>query len=152
MVTDTEKREVGGTPPLSAVTTAGQPLFFPDGLLGFSSYQNFVLSPYQPPDGSASPFFLLQAKDDDLCFPLISPDLLVADYSLALSPELPAKLGAGSTADLTVFAIVTLRERVEEITANLQGPVVLNPAARLGVQVIIERYPLRHPLVNFTVS
>jgi len=151
-MTDSEKREAGGLAAPSAPVAQEREFFFPEGLLGFSSHQYFVLSPYQPPDGSASPFFLLQAKDDDLCFPLISPDLLVADYSLALFPELPAKLGAGSTADLTLFAIVTLRERVEEITANLQGPVVLNPAAGLGAQVIIERYPLRHPLVNFTAS
>jgi flagellar assembly factor FliW len=151
-MTDSEKREAGGLATPSAFVVEEQQFFFPEGLLGFSSHQNFVLSPYQPPDGSASPFFLLQAKDDDLCFPLISPDLLVADYSLALLPGVPAKLGASSTADLTVFAIVTLRERVAEITANLQGPVVLNPANRLGVQIIAEQYPLRHPLVNSTVS
>ncbi len=126
---------------------AEPPFFFPDGLLGFSSRRTFGLSPYRPADGSSSPFFVLQVEDDDLCFPLIPPRLIVADYKVAPPPELLAALGAAAPADLSVFAIVTLRERVEEITVNLQGPILLNPASRIGFQIVVESYPLRHPLI-----
>jgi flagellar assembly factor FliW len=127
---------------------SGVRFFLPDGLLGFSSQRNFILSPYQPADGSASPFSILQADGDDLCFPLISPHSIVADYTLTPPPETLAALGAGTPADLTVFVIVTLRERVEDITANLQGPILLNPISGLGLQLVVERYPLRYPLIN----
>jgi hypothetical protein len=30
----------------------------PEGLLGFPTYQHFVLSRYQPEDGSVSPFYI----------------------------------------------------------------------------------------------
>ena len=123
-------------------------LFFPDGLLGFSSQRNFILSPYQPADGSASPFFVLQAEEDDLCFPLVSPHSIVSDYTLTPPPEALSALRAGSPADLSVFVIVTLRERVEDITANLQGPILLNPASSLGLQLVVEHYPLRYPLIT----
>jgi flagellar assembly factor FliW len=43
--------------------------------------------------------------------------------------------------------IVTVRERLEEITVNLQGPLVLNPSSSKGLQLVVEEYPLRHPLV-----
>jgi len=122
--------------------------FFRDGLLGFSSRRNFILRPYQPADGSASPFFVLQAEEDDLCFPLISPHSIVSDYTLTPPPEALAELRAGAATELSVFAIVTLRDRVEEITANLQGPILLNPASGLGLQLIVERYPLRCPLIQ----
>jgi flagellar assembly factor FliW len=129
-------------------STAEQPFFFPQGLLGFSSHRNFILVPYRPADGSASPFFVLQAEQDDLSFPLISPHWMVSDYKVAPPPELLTVVGAVSPADLSVFVIVTLRERVEEITANLQGPILLNPASHLGLQLVVEQYPLRHSLIS----
>jgi flagellar assembly factor FliW len=142
-VTSPAKQEAQSIP-----STAERRFFFPDGLLGFSSQRNFILSPYQPADGSASPFFVLQSQEDDLCFPLISPHSIVSDYTLKLPPEALAALRAGSPADLSVFVIVTLRERVEDITANLQGPILLNPASSLGTQLVVEHYPLRHPLIT----
>ena len=129
-------------------STVEQPFFFPEGLLGFASHRNFFLVPYQPADGSASPFLVLQAEQDDLSFPVISPHWMVSDYKVAPPPELLTVLGAASPDDLSVFVIVTLRERVEEITANLQGPILLNPASRLGLQLVVEQYPLRHPLIS----
>jgi flagellar assembly factor FliW len=146
-VTDPENQDGNPRAP-SASAAVEEEFFFPEGLLGFSSHQHFVLGLYQPADGRPSPFFLLQAKEDDLCFPLISPNLLVKDYRLSPAPELLAKLGAGSPADLTIFAIVTVRDQLEQITVNLQGPILLNPVSHLGLQLVAEQYPLRYPLIN----
>lgn len=125
-----------------------QDFFFPEGLLGFSSCQRFTLSRYQPADDNESPFFLLQANDANLSFPLISPQLLLPDYQLTLPPDTLIKLATDTMNDLVALAIVTLRPRLEEITANLQGPVLFNPIARLGLQVIAECYPVRHPILQ----
>lgn len=134
---------------------------FPEGLLGFASYRRFVLSRYQPPDGSESPFLLLQAKETgaeagdararsttSLSFPLISPYWLVPDYHVSPPPEVLARLGVGAAADCVILVIVTLRERLEEITVNLQGPLLFNPLARLGCQLVVEEYPVRYPLLG----
>ncbi len=125
-----------------------QELFFPEGLLGFASCRRFVLSRYRPEDGSSSPFFLLQAEEEEISFPLISPHLLVADYYLFPPSEGLTKLAAGSMADLVILVIVTLRERLEEITANLQGPLLLNPVSCLGLQLVVENHSVRHPLLK----
>ena len=125
-----------------------QIFFFPDGLLGFSAYRRFTLSRYQSADGNESPFFVLQAVDGDLSFPLVSPRLLMPDYHLSLSPEALVKLATDTTSDLVALAIVTLRPRLEDITANLQGPLLLNPIARLGLQIVAEQYPVRYPLLT----
>ena len=143
---DVEKHEGAKAP--SAGENTAQEFFFPEGLFGFATPRYFTLSAYLPPDGSPSPFFLLQSNEDDLCFPLISPDLLIADYKPEPPSELLAKLGAGSSADLAPFAIVTLRDQMEEITVNLQGPILLNPRSRLGLQFVVEQYPLRYPLLT----
>ena len=64
----------------------------PEGLLGFPTYQHFVLSRYQPEDGSASPFYLLHAKEAEVVFP---PDrAAVGDAPI---PPLCAQGGADET-------------------------------------------------------
>lgn len=133
--------------------------FFPEGLLGFPTAQHFVLSRYQPPDGSVSPFFLLRTKDSEandgesgehvsLSFPLISPYWLVPEYHVAPSPTVLDILAVQAETSCVVLVIVTLRERLEEITVNLQGPLLLNPAAHRGVQLVVEQYPVRYPLLG----
>lgn len=140
-----EKHEAGQARATAA--DVDREFFFAEGLLGFVAPRYFTLTPYAPPDGSPSPFFVLQARDDDLCFPLISPALLTADYDPSVPAELLAKLGAAASDELETFAIVTLRGRVEEITVNLQAPLVLNRRSRLGFQIVAEQYPLRYPLL-----
>ncbi|MBI3304565.1 MAG: flagellar assembly protein FliW [Deltaproteobacteria bacterium] len=125
-----------------------QEVFFPEGLLGLPSFRRFVLSRYRPADGSDSPFFLLQGKEEEISLPLIEPQRLVPDYHLALPVEVLTRLEAESPADLAVLTIVTLRERLEEITVNLQGPLLLNLASRLGLQLVVEHYPVRSPLLT----
>lgn len=119
---------------------------FPDGLLGLSHCQRFVLSAYKPEDGSTSPFFLLQCRDEDLSFPLIDPRLFLADYSFTVAPEVLAYLEATAVTELATLAIVTVRDQMENITMNLQGPLVMNFNAGVGLQFILEHFPVRYPL------
>jgi flagellar assembly factor FliW len=142
---DAEKQQAAITP--AAAEEADREFHFAEGVFGFPAAQYFTLAPYLPPDGSASPFMLLQAKDADLCFPLIPPDLLMPNYIISPPADLLARLDANSTADLVALAIVTLRDQVEQITVNLQGPLLLNPRSRLGCQFVAEQYPLRYPLI-----
>lgn len=144
-----QTRAVQTRAPLVLPTGGAQEFFFSDGLLGLSTYQHFLLRRYQPEDGSTSPFFLLNAKDQEekLSLPCIEPFLFAPAYQLSPPVEVLALLQAGSLAEVAVLVIVTLRDRMEEITANLQGPLLLNPKAGLGLQLVVERFPVRHPLL-----
>jgi flagellar assembly factor FliW len=130
----------------SLLTGSGQEFFFPVGVPGFASYQRFVLSRYRPANRTASPFFLLRAKEGDLAFPLVSPHILLTDYRLSPSPAMLTQLGADTVSELIILAIVTLRERILETTANLQGPLLFNPFTHLAQQFVAEHYPARYPL------
>jgi flagellar assembly factor FliW len=146
-----QPRKVQAPTPRSALTPhvpegKEREIVFPEGLLGLPACRHFSLGRYQPADGSDSPFFLLQSTDGDLSFPLIEPQRFVSDYQLSLPVEVLAYLQARSLNDLVVLTIVTLRERLEDITVNLQGPLLLNLDAGLGVQLVIERYPVRHAM------
>ncbi|SRR5712692_9409619 len=125
-----------------------QELFFPGGLLGFASCHQYKLERFKPDDGSDSPFFMLQAVDQELSFPLLHPASIALDYRVPVTPELLAALDAKSADELVPLLIVTVRDRIEEITVNLQGPVITNPISSLGLQLVIEQYPVRYPLLN----
>jgi flagellar assembly factor FliW len=119
---------------------------FPDGLLGLSECQRFVLTKYQPEDGSASPFLLLQCQDENISLPVLDPRWLVPDYHFSIVPDVLAYLKANAVEELSTLAIVTVRDRMEDITMNLQGPLVMNFPSGLGLQMVVEHFPVRHPL------
>jgi flagellar assembly factor FliW len=125
-----------------------QQLFFPVGLLGFPVSRHYRLERYRPDDGSESPFLTLKCLDQDLSFALIHPRSLCLDYRVSITDEMLDALGAASAEQVSPFLIVTLRDRIEDITVNLQGPLVINLASSIGLQLVIEHYPVRYPLIH----
>lgn len=123
-------------------------LFFPAGLLGFPASRRYKLERFKPGEGTESPFFLLSALDEELSFPLVHPDTIALEYPFAANSELLRLLRATSGEQLVPLLIMTVRERLDQTTLNLQGPVIVNPVACLGVQLVLEQYPLRHPLFS----
>jgi flagellar assembly factor FliW len=119
---------------------------FPDGLLGFPNCRRFTLSGYEPEDGSPSPFLTLQCQDEDLSFPLLDPRRLVTDYQFTLAPDVLTYLKANAAGELSILAIVTVRDRVEDTTMNLRGPLLINVHTQCGLQLVLEHFPLRYPL------
>jgi flagellar assembly factor FliW len=128
-----------------------QQLFFPIGLLGFPESRRYRLERYRPDDGSESPFLTLKCLDQDLSFAMIYPRFLQLDYRVPVSDDMLDTLSAASAEQLSALLIVTLRERVENITVNLQGPLIINPASSLALQLVVEQYPLRYPLIQRSV-
>jgi flagellar assembly factor FliW len=125
-----------------------QQLFFPVGILGFPESHHYRLERYRPDDGSESPFLTLKCLDQDLSFALIHPRCLDLDYRVSINDAMLDALSAASAEQLSALLIVTLRDRIEDITVNLQGPLVINPASSLGLQFVIEHYPVRYPLIH----
>ena len=85
---------------------------FPSGLIGFSEDRRFVIRE----DEAASPFRWLQAVDNQvLAFVMIEPHVSVSNYELELTQENLRKLKAESIQDLSVFVLVTMAKKMEEI-------------------------------------
>ena len=120
-------------------------LEFPAGLLGFSSYRSFAL--LQPDDHGV--FFWLQSTESpDLAFVVTDPALWVPDYQANIRKEQMEDLGLGETSDAQVLVIVNKREH--SLTANLQGPLVVNSANRRAMQLVLaeKKWSTRHELVK----
>ena len=117
----------------------------PAGLLGFSSFKTFSL--LQPDDNGV--FFWLQSVETpDLAFVVTDPALWVPDYHATIRKEQMEELGLTETGDAQVLVIVNKREH--SLTANLQGPIVVNAANRRAMQLVLaeKKWSTRHELVQ----
>jgi len=116
---------------------------FPAGLLGFSSYRRYAL--LQPDDEGV--FFWLQSIDSpDLAFVVTDPSLWVREYEATIRREQMEELGLDKLEEAQVFVIVNRYDR--SLTANLQGPLVVNVRNRSGLQLVLaeKRWTTRHEI------
>ena len=124
-----------------------QIITIPSGLIGFSEDRRFVIRE----DEAAKPFLWLQSVDNDaLAFVMIEPHITISNYELELTNDHLKKLNAEKTEDLSVYSLVTMAKKMEDVTINLQGPLLFNLEKRLGLQIIVQdgRYSTRHSLFS----
>ena len=124
---------------------------FSEGLLGFPDEKKFALMEYKP----ESPFYILQSMtDSDLTFLMINPFAFFNDYDFHMDDALMAEIGLTADNPPTVFNIVTVRDKLESMTVNLAGPVLVNIRDRKAAQWVIEKtqFPTRYPLFPVTAG
>jgi len=127
-----------------------QRIFFPFGILGFEHLKEYALM-----DASQPPFFWLQSLDvPDIAFILIDPHVFRPDYEVKVVDSDLSDIAVQSTEELIVFSIVTVPDDHRLMTANLQGPVLINRDKRLGRQSISldPRWQVRHFIVEELAS
>ncbi|MCL4209483.1 MAG: flagellar assembly protein FliW [Phycisphaeraceae bacterium] len=118
---------------------------FPAGLLGFASYTRFVL--LQPDDDAV--FFWLQSLDaPELAFVVTDPGAWVEQYQVPIRRDQMGELGLDRLEDAQVLVIVNKRDHV--LTANLQGPLVINLRTMTGQQLVLaeKRWTTRHAILE----
>jgi len=125
-----------------------QILDFPDGILGFENYTQFALIE----ESQESPFKWLQSLTElDLAFIVIQPDLFAPDYRPVLGQEDLDGIGLVSLDEAVVMTIVTIpNDNPQKMTANLQGPVIINPKNGKAKQFISknENHPVRKMILE----
>lgn len=118
---------------------------FPAGLLGFSSYKTFAL--LQPNDEAV--FFWLQSLESpDLAFVVTDPTMWIQDYEASIRREQMEELALSKLEDAQVFVIVN--KYGQALTANLQGPLVINLNNQKAMQLVLadKRWTTRHEIVR----
>jgi flagellar assembly factor FliW len=119
---------------------------FAAGLPGFPHVHNFHLKPWGPP---GSPYLLLRAVDDpDVGFVVVPPWVFYPDYEFDLDDASAERMGLAVADDAIVLAVVTLRDRPEDATLNLLGPIVVNRHSHEAAQIVLPTtsYSVRAPL------
>ena len=123
----------------------GQKIHFPQGILGFESFKDYVLL-----DAERQPFYWLQSLDvENIAFVLINPFLFRPDYEMNIENEDLAPIGIIEPAKALIFSIVTILADGSPMTANLQGPLVINRDNRLGIQAVLtdSRWKTKHDII-----
>ncbi|MBN1843465.1 MAG: flagellar assembly protein FliW [Deltaproteobacteria bacterium] len=120
------------------------------GMLGFADKKRFCLIQHK----EESPFFWYQSLDDPaLAFVITNRWLFKPDYEVDLDAAVQA-MGwdqQGEKVALECYIIVTIpRGAPEKMTANLIGPMVLNPKTCEAVQIVLynDSYSHKYPLVK----
>jgi flagellar assembly factor FliW len=119
---------------------------FPGGLPGLEQLTAFALLS----DPRTRPFSLLQNLDDPgYCLLVADPVALDSKFRLGTVSGDLQDLGTNRLQDLQALAILSIPPgRPQEVTVNLQCPLLINPQLKLGKQVILEgsQYSHKHRL------
>ncbi|MEM5948566.1 flagellar assembly protein FliW [Spirochaetia bacterium 38H-sp] len=123
-----------------------QILRFTAPILGFDNLTEYALLDYSRP-----PFYLLQSlEDSQIAFLLIDPCLFRPDYQPAPSRTDLEALGIQDPQELITLAIVTVPADHKQMTANLQGPILINKRTQEARQIIStdERWRTKHKILE----
>lgn len=122
-----------------------QRITFPKGLLGFEKFRDYILL-----DAERQPFYWLQSLDvERVAFVLVNPFLFRSDYELDIDDSELSEIGIKNPDDALIFTIVTIPTDGSPMTANLQGPIVINKEGRLARQSVLSdpRWKTKHDIV-----
>ena len=108
-------------------------LHFPRGLIGFMGHREFTLIQLR----EDSPFLVLQSlSDPKLGLLVANPYTFMTDYEVVIGEADMRLLGIESKEQASILVTVTIPQGMpERTTLNLSGPIVVNNAVRVGVQV-----------------
>lgn len=104
--------------------------------LGFAAERRFILLPHGPD----SVFWWLQAVDNpNLAFVVIQPALIDPQYQPTIASHFQQELQVENQTALEILVILTIpKGHPEEMTANLLGPIILNPVQQLAKQILLD--------------
>ena len=122
-------------------------LTFPSGLLGFPEWTRYVMLDHD----TDAPFKWLHcAEEASLAFVVIDPALFNRNYHVTISEEARVEVEGNETDELSLVVILTIPSAdPSAVTANLRGPLLMNPRTRLCKQLVLtEDYPTRYPVFS----
>lgn len=123
-----------------------QKIIFEEGIFGFEHIKEYYLI-----DANLAPFMLLQSIEDEaIGFIVCDPFLFFPDYEFDLSDDAKEKLNLEKSDDLLVLVIITLADKIEDVSANLVGPIIINIKNHRALQYIINnpKYNTKHFLFS----
>lgn len=120
-------------------------LTFPEGLVGFAACKKFFI--YNKDKNL--PFFWLQSiENPKLAFVIADPALFFPDYKISARRQELAVIDAKNTKNLIICVLISINRDPFRMTANLQGPLVINTANHKGKQLVLvdTNYNTRHAI------
>ena len=133
-------------------------ILFPFGIYGFEESNRFIL--LHDEDDESGIFMWLQSIDDEnLCFIVMEPEIIDAEYSPKLPEDILRKIGAETKEDIRYIAMSVIRQDIKKFTVNLLSPIVINPKKKVALQVVLDpsepqnsKYKTKHDLFSMIAA
>lgn len=118
------------------------------GMIGFPDLNRFALIFDEAKGEKKFKIMWLQSLDGGaVAFPVIDPTLVIEDYVPSVNEEILTPLGELKDENTYVLVTVTVPKNVEEFSANLKAPIIINMDTNKGAQVITEDdYPVKYKI------
>ncbi len=116
-------------------------------ILGFESLQTFCMIEME----ELVPFHWLQSTEDPaVAFLVFNPVLLFPDYRIEINSNEIAELEVADVSKVETYVVVTIPEDPQRMSANLQGPILVNTENRRAKQLVLvnSRYQVRHSILD----
>lgn len=120
---------------------------FPKGILGFEAHHHYALIA----DPEIAPFVHLQSLEDPgLAFTVVNPRIFFPHYKVQVDRQEIMEMAVHNLDSVQTWVIVTVPEDAKAMSANLQGPILINLENNCGKQVVLVRspYTTRHYLMD----
>jgi flagellar assembly factor FliW len=122
-------------------------IIFPKGILGFSQLTRYVVVEKD----EFLPFKWFQSVEDPkVAFVIIDPRRFFPNYKLEINEKELEELNYTNSSDLITYVIITVTPDVNLASADLLGPLVINPKKRLAKQAVMPNspYTTKHYLLD----
>ncbi len=126
--------------PLPSLQSMPAQLTFADGLVGMPHLRTFDVRPVDE-----APFLLLDCVED-AAFGFVAAEAETVRPGMAAEMERAGFVSAGQL----VMVLLSLHGDPPAMTANLAGPLLVDPETGAGHQIVLEgdAYPLRAPITG----
>ena len=120
-------------------------ILFEKGIPGFENYRYFNVNIVE---GNKKIYNIVSKEDSNVGFISISPFDIKKDYEIDLDDEFVKELDIKEEKDVLVLCLITLGKTLEDSTANLKAPIIINIKNNRGKQLILQddKYKIKEPL------
>ncbi len=116
---------------------------FPRGILGFEGHHRYVLVDRE----DCRPFQWLQSVEvADLALVVVNPKAFFPNYNVKLHAREVADIRSTDPSQVEILSIVTIPPDAEKMSANLQGPLLINRLNNVAKQIVLtdSEYTIQH--------
>lgn len=120
---------------------------FPRGLLGFEQFHKYVILQRE----DSEPFSWLQSLDDpNLAFVVTNPAFFFPNYKIEMHLNELADIDVNESSNVEAYVIVTIPKDISQMSANLQGPLLVNTDAGVAKQIVLVNspYTIQHMIMD----
>ncbi len=116
-------------------------------ILGFENLTDFCLIEKD----ELLPFLWMQSLEESaVAFLVVNPHVFYPKYRIEINPNEISELRVAKVEDVETYVIVSVPEDPRQISANLQGPILINTENNLAKQLVLvnSEYQVRHNIIE----